>query len=208
MQSLRQSCMFLLVCHLVSAHFAPFECGVCEVNAKCNTNLTTGCGLEGVWNGTWNGVPARPPIQSYHIHIMYERQMQINDPSHDETGLLKLVQAFRKRFGLHGPNCTSLMDEGTWMCEFPYEDPAGTACAMPFMTNTAAFSIPVNRFQETASWIMLNRGTYDIMIHPNTGCMLNDHIDWPLWGGKPWPIRFTYPKDSGKEDTTKDAIMI
>lgn len=200
MQSLQQSCVFLFLCPFVSAHFAPFECGVCEVNAKCNTNLTTGCGPDGVWNGS---LP-RPAIQTYHIHIMYEAKMAINDPDHSEDGLLKIVQAFRDRFGLHGPNCTSLMDEGTWMCEFPYEDPAGTACAMPFMTNTAAFSIPLDRFQETASWIMMNRGTYDVMIHPNTGCMLNDHIDWPLWGGKPWPIRFTYPK----EDTTKNAIMI
>jgi len=87
------------------------------------------------------------------------------------------------------------MDEGTWMCEFPYDDAPGTECAMPFNSKTAAFSIPVDRFEEAVGWIMLNRGTYDVLVHPNTGCMLNDHLEWGLWGGNPWPIRFAFPEE-------------
>eukprot|EP00756_Hemistasia_phaeocysticola_P012293 Hpha_TRINITY_DN15186_c3_g6::TRINITY_DN15186_c3_g6_i2::g.128693::m.128693 len=30
---------------------------------------------------------------------------------------------------------------------------------------------------------MERRGGLDIILHPNSGCEVSDHIDWPLWGG-------------------------
>ena len=120
----------LLLCFLVPLCSAHPPCGTCEVSSVCNTNLTLGCGPDGVWNGS----NPKPRIMSYHIHIMFEKGGPLSDPKRAEPGALLLAQSFRSRFRLSGPNCTSLMDEGTWMCEFPYDDDPGTACAMPFNT--------------------------------------------------------------------------
>jgi len=69
----------------------------------------------------------------------------------------------------------------------------GEECAGPFYTKTAAFSIPNEHFEATVGWMMLHRGDYDILVHPNTGCLLNDHLEWSLWAGTKWPIRFFFP---------------
>jgi len=35
---------------------------------------------------------------------------------------------------------------------------------------------------------MQNRGNYDVLIHPNSGCELEDHSWWAFWGGNPWEL--------------------
>ena len=37
---------------------------------------------------------------------------------------------------------------------------------------------------------MQNRNDFDVLVHPNTGCELEDHSWWALWGGTPWKINF------------------
>ena len=37
-----------------------------------------------------------------------------------------------------------------------------------------------------APWIMQNWQNMDIIIHPNSGCLLEDHTIWTLWGGNVW----------------------
>merc|ERR1711918_139166 len=172
-------------------------CGTCVINAFCNTNLTDGCSPDGLYNGTF----PKPSVKSYHIHIMYEEEKALVDPKRSEKGAQKFIQGFRDRFGLQGPNCTSLHDDSPWICEYSGADEAGTGCAAPFMSKTTAFSIPLPWYEEALGWAMRNRGTYDIFIHPNTGCVINDHVDWSLWGGTKWPIRLAHPL------TTQDQIM-
>merc|ERR1712183_918850 len=56
------------------------------------------------------------------------------------------------------------------------------------MSPQFAIYLPPNRFADTVPWIMQNRGVFDIMVHPNSGCLYDDHIDWSLWGGEKWQI--------------------
>jgi len=173
--------------HGARAHGA--GCGVCDVSAVCNTNIMEGCP-----QGVWNSSNPLPEIISWHIHIMFngDANNAPNDPAHGEAGALELAASFRQEFGPMD-NCTMLMDDGKAMCEFPYDDEPGVACAGPFYTKTAAFSIPTDDFEATVGYMMQHRGTYDILVHPNTGCLLNDHLEWSLWAGTQWPIRFFFP---------------
>ncbi|CAB3775158.1 hypothetical protein LMG29542_08540 [Paraburkholderia humisilvae] len=39
------------------------------------------------------------------------------------------------------------------------------------------------------SWLMLNHGTLDVFVHPNTGDALSDHRDAALWIGKSYELK-------------------
>ncbi|KAG1891916.1 DOPA-like domain-containing protein [Suillus fuscotomentosus] len=52
---------------------------------------------------------------------------------------------------------------------------------------------PVNTFSphQTGalfSWLVVNRGPCDILVHPNTGDALRDHTELATWIGKTWPL--------------------
>jgi len=90
------------------------------------------------------------------------------------------IETFKDQIAL---NCTGMYYE-TELCMYePDTDPMG-----PFVTANWAVLIPLDKFYETVSWIMQNRGIYDILVHPNTGCYMEDHDQWAFWGGKPWRI--------------------
>lgn len=40
------------------------------------------------------------------------------------------------------------------------------------------------RFAEIVSWLVLNRGALDVLVHPNTGDALGDHRDRAIWIGR------------------------
>jgi len=58
----------------------------------------------------------------------------------------------------------------------------------PFLTCEWAAFVPLADFGRTVPWIMRNRGDLDIMVHPNSGCEIADHADWPVWGGTKWSL--------------------
>lgn len=49
-----------------------------------------------------------------------------------------------------------------------------------------SFDIPT--FAQFVPWLMLNRGGLAILVHPNTGRELSDHIEQGLWLGEMLPI--------------------
>lgn len=70
----------------------------------------------------------------------------------------------------------------------------------PFTTSEWAIFLPKEHFPEASWWIMQNRGEFDVsfafklkytsiliqkkvLIHPNSGCEVEDHRDWGIWGG-------------------------
>lgn len=65
----------------------------------------------------------------------------------------------------------------------PDTEPVG-----PFLTAQWSIFVPNENFFEVSSWAAQHRGQYDILIHPNSGCELEDHTWWALWGGNPWEI--------------------
>ncbi|KAH7914830.1 DOPA-like domain-containing protein [Hygrophoropsis aurantiaca] len=38
------------------------------------------------------------------------------------------------------------------------------------------------------SWLAVNRGPCDVLIHPNTGNALKDHTELATWMGRQWPL--------------------
>ena len=69
----------------------------------------------------------------------------------------------------------------------PYPD------AQPFVTPEFAFFVPVNRYAVAVGWMMLHRGVFDVLVHPNTcgwSCAPQDHLLSSLWMGKPWEVKF------------------
>jgi len=39
------------------------------------------------------------------------------------------------------------------------------------------------------TWLAVNRGPCSVLIHPNTGDPLKDHVELNTWMGRPWPLR-------------------
>lgn len=58
----------------------------------------------------------------------------------------------------------------------------------PWVSPQFAVYVPPDRFADTVPWIMQNRAFYDVMVHPNSGCLKDDHIYWSIWGGDKWQI--------------------
>ena len=52
--------------------------------------------------------------------------------------------------------------------------------------------MPPAHFAATAMWISQYRNGHDVMIHPNTGCQLADHMEWSFWVGNKWPIDLSW----------------
>ena len=48
----------------------------------------------------------------------------------------------------------------------------------PFLTSQWSVFVPLESFSQTVSWIMQHRGIYDILVHPNSGCELEDDSWW------------------------------
>jgi len=44
-------------------------------------------------------------------------------------------------------------------------------------------------FGEFVPWLTLNRTGLDILVHPSTGQLVEDHTDYAMWLGKPRRIR-------------------
>ena len=50
----------------------------------------------------------------------------------------------------------------------------------PFLTGQWSFFVPTRYVERAMSWAMHHRGDLDVMVHPNTGCEVEDHVTWPL----------------------------
>lgn len=45
-------------------------------------------------------------------------------------------------------------------------------------------AFPASAFSTVVSWLALNHGPLDVLVHPNTGDALSDHRDRALWVGQ------------------------
>jgi len=123
-----------------------------------------------------------PPFLSYHIHILFWQ----NNANHT-AGALTLREKFVTAFKLAdvAPCRDLFFDDNMCMFETDFE-PVG-----PFVVAQWAVYILPNDYQRTVTWMAQNRGNYDMLVHPNSGCETEDHTAWALWGGKSWDIDFT-----------------
>ena len=100
---------------------------------------------------------------------------------------LALLERFKAVFESEiGAPCTGLFHQNR-LCIFKPEAPAG-----PFPVAQWAIFLPVDHFASKVTWFMQNRvvnGTsLDVLVHPNSGCEVEDHTWWALWGGEKWRL--------------------
>ncbi len=103
-------------------------------------------------------------ISGYHIHIYYAE-------SEGPEVARGLRDALAARFEV---------ELGMWR-----ETAGGPHPSPMFQVN---FATP--RFAEIVPWLMLNRGSLDVLVHPETGDDVADHGDFALWMGRVLPIDF------------------
>ncbi len=101
-------------------------------------------------------------IAGYHAHVYYD-MAQKDAAAH-------LRSAAEARFG------ESKGDEvtfGRW-----HDNPVG-----PHPTGSYQIAFPAPLFSQIVPWLALNRGDLTVFVHPNTGQVLEDHRDRPIWLG-------------------------
>lgn len=85
------------------------------------------------------------------------------------------------------------------MCVFPVNMDPVTGHG-PFLTAEYAFFVPKEDLQRATNWMVQHRGVYDVLIHPNTGCHVQDHTDWAMWSGNKWELDTSvFPSSHGEE---------
>ena len=146
---------------------------------------------------------------SYHIHVLFWQN------SNDSIqAAFKLYNQFMIDFNINSSipcndiNTTHNQSPQLCIVDFDYPKPA-----CPFVTTEWAAFVPSYMFSETVQWVMLHHNvvltsndidleqlegvggaatetvvSLDVMIHPNSGCEIYDHIEWPLWIGNKWEI--------------------
>lgn len=135
-----------------------------------------------------------PPVNSYHLHVLFwpdgERQNTVPQGS---VEAIKFRSEIIKHFHLTDvANCTALIDPSGALCAFPIDWRPGYNFAHPFLVPNFAFFVPVERFADVVSWVMMNRGPFDVLVHPNTGCPVQDHTAWAFWMGQKWELKMSF----------------
>ena len=124
----------------------------------------------------------QPTFESFHIHLLFYGTNE-NETIHS----IALKEAFAKEFNVTEDCPISPGDIGykqKSICSFD----TSFESAGPFLTAQWSFFIPKNLFDDPVKWIMQNRGEFDTLIHPNSGCTTEDHTSWALWGGNKWHL--------------------
>eukprot|EP00128_Syssomonas_multiformis_P001366 Colp12_sorted_trinity150504_noHs@25276 len=126
-----------------------------------------------------------PPIRSFHVHVMFQKEHRSDAcTGYDDAMLFRNL--FMKTFNISQVDCAGDFDQGR-LCMFPTAlGPFG-----PFLAPQWAAFVPLEDYPAISQWMMQNRGQFDVFIHPNTGFERNDHKDWGVWGGRPYPLDLT-----------------
>jgi aromatic ring-cleaving dioxygenase len=102
-------------------------------------------------------------IRSYHAHIYYDPQRR---PAAEQ-----LRDAIGRNF---------TVELGRW-----HDEPVG-----PHPTSMYQVAFAVDEFARLVPWLMLNRGSLDVLVHPQTDDAYDDHAVHALWLGAKLPLRF------------------
>ena len=100
-------------------------------------------------------------IDSYHAHVYYD------DATRAEAAALR--DAVDVEFDV---------TLGRWR-----DEPVG-----PHPTSMYQIAFGTSEFARLVPWLMLNRGSLDVLVHPNTGDEVADHRDLSLWLGNKLPL--------------------
>ena len=132
-------------------------------------------------------------VMSWHIHYTTNTSDQ---PRFYDA----FAARFQQYFPPSGPRCPFGPNYGSetypYVCslEDAYEEPwalerasvyerrhLGALGGSPWTTPQRAFFLPLDYIDEGWAWAQANQGYLDVLLHPNTGCMHDDHslrADW------------------------------
>lgn len=103
-----------------------------------------------------------PAVHGYHAHVYY---------NHDTLPLAtKLRETLAEQFPVQVGKLN--------------DDPVG-----PHPVSQFAAIFEADKFQAVVPWLMLNRQGLDILIHPLTDDMVDDHSVYALWLGSPIELK-------------------
>ena len=105
-------------------------------------------------------------IDHWHAHLYYPA-----DVSESEK-LKPLTELISKEFGY---------SVGT-----RWAKPVG-----PHPVGSCQITVPTGELDRFIPWILKNRGSCDVFLHPNTGNDLEDHRDHAIWIGNSYPLNLT-----------------
>jgi aromatic ring-cleaving dioxygenase len=137
-----------------------------------------------------------PTVYSWHVHIIFNHR----DPV-ETAKALEFRQKVIKDLELE-IECDSIFHNGR-DCYFFIENeneeemnqgipgPYG-----PFIIGQFGLFFLSENYPIYFAYFSKNRGQYDIVFHPNTGCDISDHSDFTLWMGNTWPMNLAlwYPE--------------
>ena len=103
-----------------------------------------------------------PDVQGYHAHVYYDKD--------SFPAAKKLRETIDAKFPVE---VGALRDE-----------PVG-----PHPVSQFAVIFKAEQFQNIVPWLMLNRDGLDILVHPLTNDMVDDHSVYALWLGTPIQLK-------------------
>ena len=142
--------------------------------------------------------PTPAKIYSYHVHIMFFFQSEAHT-----KGALAIRDHFMKDFEGKFFFCDGEFHQ-KGLCVQPDIENYKVG---PFIEGQWSIFVPVDEIGPIQTWFIQNRNGYDMLIHPNSGCEIEDHDDWALWGGKPWHINLDAMGHDKPYDATLDAFF-
>lgn len=137
--------------------------------------------------------PKPAKIFSWHLHVLFHQR---NKAMMEDA--LRLYQEIADYLGLDANSSTCDLSFNDSMCLFK----PVTVIEPPFLTGQWGLYFFTEDLVKVSNWITTNRGTLDTLIHPNSGCDIEDHSWWVIWSGQPWPLDFSIFKDDPWEKTS------
>lgn len=102
----------------------------------------------------------KPAVKTYHIHIYYEVGKET------EPQAKALAQQIARLFPEHVEEVHE------------YDKPGG-----PHAASNVAVHLKSAGFGDIVSWLQFNSGDLSALVHPKSGDVIKDHIDYGLWLG-------------------------
>lgn len=133
-------------------------------------------------NQTWQQAGGKLVVMSWHIHY-----------TTDASDQARFYNAFIKQYQQHFPSEDNMCPFGpNWGSNaYPYMCSLESAMQMhsvgvnlkgsPWNMPQRAFFVPDKWMGSTWRWAQANKGTLDVLKHPNTGCMHDDHSLRAAW---------------------------
>jgi len=125
------------------------------------------------------GSTGSPGVQGYHAHVYYDQDTA------------SVAAKLRETIGAAFP-----VEVGALR-----DDPVG-----PHPVSQFAVIFKTEQFQSVVPWLMFNRAGLDILVHPLTNDMVDDHSVYALWLGSPIELRLGTMQRRGYSEALLPAV--